>query len=108
MPSQLSLAGGSGAICPIVTDELGRAEEVDSSGGRHCRGFRATPASCPQAEEDAGGDPKEPAENGGSENDPNERGVALADDPAQLHLARVRHCKRDHKHEERYENECQV
>jgi len=49
--------------------------------------------------------PKQPAEHGADEDDPDERSVARADDPAQLHLARVRHGERDHDDEQRYEEE---
>jgi hypothetical protein len=51
--------------------ELGRAEDLGIRWVSRA-GLRGTPASCPQAEEDAGGDPEEPAENGCGEDDPHE------------------------------------
>jgi hypothetical protein len=44
---------------------------------------------------DAGCDPEQPTEHGAREDDPDERGMACAEHPAELHLPRVGEDERD-------------
>src|SRR5919198_139831 len=56
-------------------------------------------------EQQARDEPREPAEERGDDDDPDQRRVARADDPADLHAARVGHDQRDEDDEERREQE---
>lgn len=57
------------------------------------------------AEDHRGGDPEQPTQHRDDEDDPHERGMIRADDPAQLHLPRVGNRKRDDDDEQRHERE---
>src|SRR5581483_2765330 len=91
-----------GGARPSVVPTSLAAEPSGTRGGALAIG---PAAPRPQAEHDARDDSEQPAENGAGEDDPNERGGAAADDPAQLHLPRVGDDERDHDDEERDERE---
>src|SRR6266508_391033 len=60
-------------------------------------------ATRPEAEDDARHDPDEPPEDGGGEDDPDERGMCRADHPIQLHRARVCSDEQDENDERGHE-----
>src|SRR5581483_4288823 len=88
----------AGAAIPVVT-------------GSAIRGFlktRGSPAPGTHAEDDARDDAQKPTEHGAREDDPDERGVAAAGYPAQLHLTRVRDHECDQDNDERHQTERQA
>src|SRR6266536_5945806 len=60
-------------------------------------------ATRPEAEDDARHDPDEPPEDGGGEDDPDERGMCRADHPIQLHGARICRDEQDENDERAHE-----
>src|SRR5690242_17054272 len=76
-----------------------------SATGRTRAARRAPRAPCPQAEDDARRDAQQPADHRAREDDPDQRRVAVADDPAQLHLPGVGDHERDQDDQKRYESE---
>src|SRR5579862_7244424 len=58
-----------------------------------------------QPEDGGGKDPEQPAENRSGEDDPDQRRVAGADHPTQLHLSRIRDDERNQDDEQPYEAE---
>src|SRR5438105_2929572 len=57
---------------------------------RHTRRPSDTRRPSAMTEHDAGCNPKQPAEDGCGEDDPDERSMCRADDPIELHRARIR------------------
>jgi len=85
----------------VVPVAAGQSPDVSARPGRDA------PAACAETEDDAGDDSQQPAEHGARDDDPDERGVAATDHPAEFHLARIGDHQSDQDDEERHETERQ-